>query len=62
MASSLTAERAALSVYSVSDLSEAELKEVTARPRVDFASILNTVGILSCPPAKSHLFCRDLRV
>ena len=34
----------AMKVYNASGMSEAELAEVTARPRIDFTSILGTVG------------------
>ena len=36
-----------LRVVSAADLSQQELQELTARPRIDFASILDTVG--PCP-------------
>jgi hypothetical protein len=34
----------ALKTYKASELSEQDLLEVTARPRIDFASILSTVS------------------
>ena len=33
-----------LAVHTASKLSEAQLQELTARPRIDFSSILSTVG------------------
>ena len=43
-----------MKVYNASGMSEAELAEVTARPRIDFTSILGTVGT---HPAEGRRTC-----
>lgn len=49
VASAATVERASstLKTYSASELSKRDLLALTARPRIDFGSILDTVGLLS---------------
>jgi len=44
-----------IKVYQAAALTEEQLKEVTARPRIDFTSILGTVStstLLEQPPAR----------
>ncbi len=61
-ASAVMAPRQALKTYKASEMSATDLQEATARPRIDFASILGTVcnGIANREHASYWLQCQRM--
>lgn len=58
--SAMTAERvSSLKTYTASELSTADLLALTARPRINFGSILDTVRVATCQDCNCHVqpFC-----